>query len=59
MVKLENSSKQPFQVNIGDRIAQLILYYISQPSVKHVTELNNTARNDKGFGSSGTHVNRL
>jgi dUTP pyrophosphatase len=57
MVKLENSSATPFQVNVGDRIAQLVLYYISQSTIKQVEELSRTQRNDSGIGSTGiTHM---
>ena len=53
MVKLENNSNQPYQVRQGDRIAQLVLYAIAQSTVTTVEQLPNTARGDKGFGSSG------
>lgn len=50
---LENSSDQPFVINIGDRIAQLILYEIVNPPVTQVDLLDNTTRGAEGFGSTG------
>ena len=56
MVKLENSSQQVFHVNVGDRIAQLVLYYIGTPRILQVDELNTTTRQDGGFGSTGINT---
>jgi len=38
----------------GDRIAQLVLYFIAQPSVSAVTALKDTTRGQNGFGSTST-----
>jgi len=51
-VLLHNDSDKPFQVNVGDRIAQLVLINIETPTINS-TKLNNTARGNKGFGSTG------
>ncbi len=50
---LINNSNEKYVVNYGDKIAQLIIekIYMIEPII--VTEVNETARNDKGFGSSG------
>lgn len=43
-------------VNIGDRIAQLILERISTPDVEEVASLPpSTGRGEAGFGSTGVH----
>jgi dUTP pyrophosphatase len=52
-VILFNHSNCYFVINIGDRIAQLILEKIGTPDVKVVDDLNNTERGENGFGSSG------
>jgi dUTP pyrophosphatase len=51
-VLLHNDSDKPFQVNVGDRIAQLVLINIETPTINS-TKLNNTAGGNKGFGSTG------
>lgn len=48
-----NHSDNDFIIKRGDRIAQLILEKISTPPVKEVSDLTNTERGSKGFGSSG------
>ena len=39
--------------NIGDRVAQLIIMPYPKVELVEVEELSDTARGDKGFGSSG------
>lgn len=41
------------QVNKGDRVAQLILTKIITPEILEVEELDDTARGEGGFGSTG------
>jgi dUTP pyrophosphatase len=57
-VILYNTSDEPFQVSIGDRIAQLILEKIETPLVNVVEELDDTDRGEGGFGSTGVHAMR-
>ncbi len=52
-ILLANSSDTPLQVNVGDRVAQLILYRISTPIVEQIKTLPSTERNAGGFGSTG------
>jgi len=52
-VILFNHSDEDFQINEGDRIAQLILERISTPPVRVVDDLNETERGENGFGSTG------
>jgi dUTP pyrophosphatase len=52
-VILFNHSDEEFVVNIGDRIAQLILEKISTLDVEVVNSLDITDRGDGGFGSTG------
>ena len=53
MVNLHNSSKTPFSIKMGDRIAQLLFYYTAQPSMVEHTTLDTTDRGEQGLGSSG------
>lgn len=48
-----NSTDDLFIINKGDKIAQLVIQEIFTPEVIEVKELDETARGDKGFGSSG------
>lgn len=43
-----------YKIFKGDKLAQLVVVPIELPSVEVVDELNDTARGDNGFGSSGT-----
>jgi dUTP pyrophosphatase len=52
-VILYNTSDEPFQISIGDRVAQLILEKIETPWVHVVEELDETNRGEGGFGSTG------
>ena len=52
-VVLFNFSDEEFCINMGDRIAQIILKKIKTPSVKETNELGDTDRGNKGYGSSG------
>lgn len=52
-VGLHNLSHDPYTVNPGDRIAQLILTPVLTPEVCEVEELDETDRGSGGFGSTG------
>lgn len=54
-VLLINHGREDFQVNVGDRIAQMILEHIMTPTWQLVSEeeLNATERGEGGFGSTG------
>ncbi|GAA6001241.1 bifunctional dITP/dUTP diphosphatase [Rhodotorula paludigena] len=52
-VLLFNHAKEDFQINIGDRIAQLILERIVTPEPQEVASLSATDRGAGGFGSTG------
>ena len=53
-IVLFNHGDQDFQIQEGDRIAQLILEQIADKPVIEVQELIQTQRGDKGFGLSGS-----
>ena len=52
-VVLFNFGQSDFEVNVGDRIAQLILEQISMVPALKVEELTETERGVGGFGSTG------
>lgn len=55
IVALHNDSDESRIVTHGDRIAQLVLLPYQHMSIKEVNELDETARGDGGFGSTGTN----
>lgn len=58
-VILANHSDQSKSFQTGDRIAQLVVEKISDLPLVEVTELSNTSRGGRGFGSSGPAVRRV
>lgn len=52
-VILVNLSNQPFVINDGERIAQLIFSKVEQAEFLEVKELSSTERGDGAFGSTG------
>ena len=50
---LFNTSKEPFVINPGDRIAQMVICPIIHPEIEEVDDLSDTQRGAGGFGSSG------
>lgn len=57
-VVLFNHGTTDFKVNIGDRIAQLILEHICLAEVEKVDQLDDTQRGEGGFGSTGVTENK-
>jgi dUTP pyrophosphatase len=54
-VILTNLGHEPFFIHRGDRIAQMVITKVERAVWKEVESLDETARGDGGFGSSGTH----
>ena len=52
-VVLMNNGSNPFQVEPGDRIAQLVPTYDGALDMKLVERLGETERDNRGFGSTG------
>jgi len=52
-VGLINLGSQPFTINRGDRIAQLVLAPVCRAIIEVVTELDTTSRQAGGFGHTG------
>lgn len=54
MVSCWNRSDEPFTLEIGDRLAQLVFIPVVQAEFKLVDEFDNSSRGEGGFGHSGT-----
>ncbi len=52
-VPLINHGSEPFVVNRGERIAQLVVVPVVQVSIAEVDDLDATERGASGFGSTG------
>ena len=50
---LNTDREEPFEVSVGDRIAQLVVFQHESPELIEVDELPASARGDGGFGSTG------
>lgn len=52
-VLLINHGPEPFEVNHGERIAQIIIAPVSMGEFTEAEELSDTTRGEGGFGSTG------
>ncbi len=52
-VILVNLGEEDFQINTGDRIAQIVVAPVTQAALTEVDTLDDTARGAGGFGSTG------
>ena len=57
-VKLYNFGTCPHYVKKGDKIAQLVVYKLLQPTFEFVDSVTSTKRGAKGFGSSDTPAHK-
>lgn len=53
MVNLVNHGQDEFTINMGDRIAQLVIQEVYQAHFQEVDELSETERGASGHGSTG------
>ena len=53
MLLVNTDPEQPFTVERGDRIAQLVIQQVEQVDWKEVDVLDTTERDTFGFGSTG------
>jgi dUTP pyrophosphatase len=53
MVTLYNSSSEAFEIEAGDRIAQLLIQSVEQARFIQVEKLPESSRGQAGFGSTG------
>jgi dUTP pyrophosphatase len=52
-IALINLGDQPYTIHRGDRIAQVVIQQVQQARLKVVETLDETERNDGGFGHTG------
>lgn len=52
-VCLRNDSAEPQKIEVGDRVAQLVIVPYMAPALEVVAELDSTERGSGGFGSTG------
>ncbi|QKS72007.1 dUTP diphosphatase [Paenalkalicoccus suaedae] len=52
-IMLINHGKEAFQVEVGMRIAQMVIAPVLLSPIKEIQELTETPRGEGGFGSSG------
>ena len=52
-VILINLSSEPYHIEKGQKIAQLVVAPVAYAEFKEVNELSDTARGERGFGSTG------
>lgn len=52
-VHLVNLSNEPYTIEKGDKIAQVIFYPVALAQLQEVSELSESERGDQGFGSTG------
>jgi dUTP pyrophosphatase len=50
---LNTDATEPFAINVGDRIAQMIVLPFSRVNFVPVTHLPGSERGESGFGSTG------
>jgi dUTP pyrophosphatase len=55
MVSCWNRGSQPFTVEPGERIAQLVIVPVMQVQLEQVETFTNSERGSGGFGHSGRH----
>ncbi len=55
MVSCWNRGSQPFTIEVGERIAQLVIVPVMQVALQQVEEFTDSDRGEGGFGHSGRH----
>jgi len=58
-VKIYNFSDSGYLIEPGDKIAQLVVYPLIQPTFEFTDQATETSRGDKGFGSSDLKFTRI
>ena len=56
MIALLNSGEQPFEVQVGDKIAQLLIQDIRMDFLSEVQELSDTTRGNAGINSTEMRI---
>ena len=56
MIALLNSGGKPFEVRVGDKIAQLLIQAVRMDGLEEVTELSDTTRGSAGINSTEMRI---
>ena len=56
IILVNHDDEQSFEINVGDRIAQLVIMPVPTVRFHEVEQLSETVRGEAGFGSSGVHA---
>ena len=56
MIALLNSGEQPFEVRVGDKIAQLLIQAVRMDGLEEVAELSDTTRGNAGINSTEMRI---
>jgi dUTP pyrophosphatase len=56
-VLLFNTSKEPYEIKKGEKIAQLVILPVATAEIEVAEELSETSRGAGGFGSTGINNN--
>ncbi|MBK6537235.1 MAG: dUTP diphosphatase [Ignavibacteria bacterium] len=54
-ILLINFGKEDFEINYGERIAQIVIAEHAKVNLTHSEEITETIRGDGGYGSTGVH----
>ena len=55
LIGLVNLGREPFEIQRGQKIAQLLIQRVEHPEIQETDELSDTSRGAGGFGSTGVH----
>jgi dUTP pyrophosphatase len=53
LVGILNTSQNPYTFHVGDKVAQMLIQEVTQPTLIEVAELDDTVRGEGRFGSTG------
>lgn len=53
LILLNTDTREPFEIGVGDRVAQLLIISLPPVRLAEVDELSESERSTRGFGSSG------
>lgn len=54
---LVNLSGKPFEIKIGDKLSQIVMFPVCIPEIIETNELSETERGEGRFGSTGKNIN--
>lgn len=55
LIGLVNLGQENFEIQKGQKIAQLLIQKVERPEIEETDKLGDTSRGARGFGSTGVH----